>query len=138
MFDCIPFPSSTHTTGMTHFLDHILSYPFGSIFYRCICGHMFCMLLFNFVNYEFLLLCLCILIITFIYILIVTYVPFCVFSFILLLCVLFVCKCVLYYCLQVSTRLRIIKYISTYKICRNNAIGCTLLCFLKITIICEE
>jgi len=43
------------------------------------------MLLFSFVNYVFLLLCLCILI--------VMYVPFWVFCFIVLLCVLFVCKC---------------------------------------------
>jgi len=56
-------------------------------------GCMFCMLLFNFVNYVFLLLCLCILI--------VMYVPFCVFCFIVLFCVLFVCKCVLYYCHRV-------------------------------------
>ena len=38
-------------------------------------------------GYVFLLLCLCILI--------VMYVPFCVFCFIVLFCVLFVCKCVL-------------------------------------------
>ena len=51
---------------------------------------MFCMLLFNFVNYEFLLLHLCILI--------VIYVLFC---FIVLFYVLFACKCVLY-CLCVN------------------------------------
>ena len=47
------------------------------------------MLLFNFVNYVFLLLGL--------YILIVMCVQFCVFCFIVFFCVLFVCKCVLYY-----------------------------------------
>jgi len=64
------------------------------------------MLLFNFVNYVFLLLryvflllCLCILI--------VTYVPFWVFCFIALFCVLFVCKCTLYYCHRVSTQLKV-------------------------------
>jgi hypothetical protein len=31
------------------------------IFYHCICGCMFCMLLFNFVSYVILWLCLCIL-----------------------------------------------------------------------------
>jgi len=34
------------------FVYHILSYSFGPIFYHCIYGCMFCMLLFNFVNYA--------------------------------------------------------------------------------------
>jgi hypothetical protein len=54
------------------------------------------MLLFNFVNYIFLMLC----------ILIVMYVPLWVFCFILL-CVLFICKCVMYYCHRVSTQLQL-------------------------------
>jgi len=62
------------------------------------------MLLFNFVNYVPLLLCLCIIIII---IVIVVYVPFCVFCFIVSFCVLFVCKCVLYYCHRVSTQLQL-------------------------------
>jgi len=87
---------------MADLFHHILSYSFGSIFYLCIYGCMFCMLLFNFVNYVFLLLCLCILI--------VMYVPFCVCCFTLLFCVLFVCKCLLYYCHRLSTQLQLTKY----------------------------
>jgi len=58
---------------------------------------MFFILLFTFVNYIFLFLC----------ILIVMYVPFWVFGFIVLFCLLFVCKCVLYYCHRVSTQLQL-------------------------------
>jgi hypothetical protein len=60
---------------------------------------MFCMLLFNCVNYAFLLLCLCILIFR--------YPIFCVFCIIVLFCVLFGCKRVLYYCHRVSTQLQL-------------------------------
>jgi hypothetical protein len=67
-------------------------------FYHCIYGCMFCMFLFNFVNYVFLLLRLCILI--------VMCVLFCVFCFIVLFCVLFVCKCVPYCSHRVSTQLQ--------------------------------
>ena len=72
---------------------------YGSILYHCIDGCMFCMLLANIVNYVFLLLCLCMLIVMF--------VPFWLFCFIVLFCVLFVCKYVLYYCHRVSTQLQL-------------------------------
>jgi hypothetical protein len=65
------------------------------------------MLLFNCVNYVFLLLCLCILG--------VMYVIFCVFGFTVLCCVLFVCKRAMYYCHRVSTQLQLtnVSYIIT-------------------------
>jgi len=40
------------------FVYHILSYSYGSILYHCIYGCMFCMHLFNFVNFVSLLLCM--------------------------------------------------------------------------------
>jgi hypothetical protein len=48
-------------------------YSFGSFFYHCLFGCMFCILLFNSVSYEFLLLYLCIYI--------VMYVMFCIVCF---------------------------------------------------------
>ena len=40
------------------FFYNIFSYYFGSIFYYCIFGCLFCIFLFNFVAYVFLLLCM--------------------------------------------------------------------------------
>jgi len=61
---------------------------------------LFCITVYMVVCFEcFSLICkLCILI--------VMYVPFWVFCFIVLFCVLFVCICVLYYCYQVPTPLQ--------------------------------
>jgi hypothetical protein len=75
---------------------------------------MFGMLLFNFVNYVFLLLCIFIIVMcsfVSLSILIVVNVPFCLFCVIVLFCVLFVYKCVLYYCHRVSTSIAVNKYI---------------------------
>ena len=43
----------------------------------------------------------------YLYILVAVYGPFCVFCFIVSFCVLFVCKCVLYYCHRVTTQLQL-------------------------------
>jgi hypothetical protein len=76
----------------------LFSFFFVLFCYHCIYDYMFFMIPFKCVNYV-LLLCLCILI--------VMYVPFWVFCLIVLFCILFVCKCVLYYCHQVSTQLQL-------------------------------
>ena len=81
-------------------LFHSFLFFWFQFFNRCIYRCVFCMLLFIFVNYVILLLCLCHCI------LIVMYDLFCVFCFIVF-CALFVCKCVLYYCHRVSTQLQL-------------------------------
>jgi hypothetical protein len=62
---------------------------------------MFSMFMFNFVNYVFLLLYLCIFIVI-----------YRVFCSIVLFCVLFLCKCVPCYCHRVSTQLQLTKHIN--------------------------
>jgi hypothetical protein len=70
-------------------LSHSFMFFWFHFFNHCICGCMFCL---DFVNYVFLLLCM-----------------FCsVYSvFIVMFCVLFVCKYVLHYCHRVSTQLQL-------------------------------
>jgi hypothetical protein len=81
------------------FVYHILSCSFASIFYHCIYGCMFFMLLFNFVNYVFLL---------FFYVFLFLYMFCPLYSvFIVSFYVLFVCECVLYYHHRVSTQLHL-------------------------------
>jgi hypothetical protein len=57
------------------------------------------------------------------------YVPFCVFCLTVLFCVLFLCKCVLYYCHWVSTQLQlniyhIISYITSSDLTHKHNIHC--------------
>jgi len=60
-------------------------------------------------------------------ILIVIYVPFCVFCFIVLFCILFVCICVLYYCHRVATQLQLTNisyHISDFSLFQNIKTSC--------------
>jgi hypothetical protein len=92
--DHMKFAACIAASFITFF--HILLVLYCVIVYMVVCFYVF---VFHFVNYVFLLLCLCILI--------VMYVLVCVFCFIVLFCVLFVCKCVLYCCHRVSTQLQL-------------------------------
>jgi hypothetical protein len=95
------------------FVYHILSHYFGSILHHCIYGCMFCVFLFNSVNYVLLLLC-----IVMCYVLLLLCMFCSVYCLIMLFCVLFVCKCVLYYSHWVETQweLTIIYHIISYQL----------------------
>jgi len=104
---------------------HILLVLFYITVYMVVCFECFCLicklciLIVMFMYpycyvYVFLLLCLCILI--------VMYVPFWVFCFTVLFCVLLVSKCVLYYCHQVSTPMQLTN-ISSYHHTENLSLG---------------
>ena len=85
---------------------------------------------YNFVNYVFFLLCYVFLLLH-LCILIVLHVPLRVFCFIVLFCVLLVCKCVLYYSYQMSTQLQFNKYIIPYRI---NGYANASLCYVVRTV----
>jgi hypothetical protein len=92
---------------------------FWLYFYHFIYGCMFCTLLLIFVNYMYLMLCTLVVMLRIILLVCVfllsCYVPFWVF-FSLCFCILFVCKCVLYYCHRGSTQLQL--HIISYDILR--------------------
>jgi len=85
------------------FVYHNLLYFYGSIVYHFLCVCIFWMFMFNVVNCVLLLLCI---VIVSLWFLVFIYVPFWV-LFRLLFSVLFVCKCVLYYCHRVATQLQL-------------------------------
>jgi hypothetical protein len=102
----------------------------GFILYHCIYGCMFlcfCLIVQIMCSYCYVIYSNCYVMYFYYYdmysyvslsILIVISLSFCVFCFIVLFCVLFVCKCVLYYCHRVSTQLHLtsISYIISYNI----------------------
>ena len=111
--------SNRVSTIIRRYIDQISRSIYGCFFYHILSYFLFpfctnvyavyiCTYLSNFINYIFLLLCSCILV--------VMHVFFCMFRFTVSFCVLFVCKCVLYCCHRVSNQFQLTKYIVLHHI----------------------
>jgi len=92
------------------------------IAYKVVCFVCFCLILYIMYSYCYIMcsdFCLCILIVIYSYFYVYIFLllcMFCVICFIVLFYVLFVCKCVLYYCHRDVNPIAVNKYISVIEI----------------------